>query len=354
MTGGHMLRKSLYLTLSVLLLLTACGKGTVVTVTQVPTKAIIIAPTTEVPPTAIEQSATSTIAPAKILPTNLPNCTDQAAFVADVSIPDNTKFNANAKFIKTWRIKNTGTCAWNSKYWMVFSSGYKMESPDFVELSDTAPGQTLDVSVNLTAPDKRGTANSFFELHNPVGNRLPIDTGLYLYVTIYVNPDIVGTTPTSGINNAGVASTPNATAIPGAACAYTADPSKVADVIESLNVYRAQNGLVPLVVNPFLTQAAQAHSADMACKNLFTHTGSDGSTIATRIAATGYNASGSTENVYGSFPPLTGQGVVSWWANDKTDLTHNKNLLTTKYSEIGVSYSFFNNFGYYVVDFASP
>jgi hypothetical protein len=28
--------------------------------------------------------------------------------------------------------------------------------------------------------------------------------------------------------------------------------------------------------------------------------------------------------------------------------------LSTTYTEIGVGYSFFNNFGYYVVDFAAP
>ena len=74
----------------------------------------------------------------------------------------------------------------------------------------------------------------------------------------------------------------------------------------------------------------------------------------TRVAAAGYSASGVAENVYGSFPPLTGQGVISWWATDQTDIRHNQNLLTTKYTEIGVAYAFFNNFGYYVIVFATP
>ncbi|HXQ38819.1 MAG TPA: CAP domain-containing protein, partial [Anaerolineales bacterium] len=60
------------------------------------------------------------------------------------------------------------------------------------------------------------------------------------------------------------------------------------------------------------------------------------------------------ENVYGSYPPLTGQGAVSWWINDKTDLRHNENLLSNIYTEIGVGYSFFGNFGYYVIVFAAP
>jgi uncharacterized protein YkwD len=45
---------------------------------------------------------------------------------------------------------------------------------------------------------------------------------------------------------------------------------------------------------------------------------------------------------------------VSWWAADQIDPRHNENLISTEYVEIGVGYSFFNNYGYYVVDFAKP
>jgi uncharacterized protein YkwD len=92
----------------------------------------------------------------------------------------------------------------------------------------------------------------------------------------------------------------------------------------------------------------------MACNSLFVHSGSDGSTPQTRVAAQGYSASSVSENVYGSNPPLDGPGVINWWRTDRTDPTHNQNLLSTTYTEIGVGYSFFNDFGYYVLVFASP
>ncbi len=344
-----MLRNPLYLTLLVALVLSACSKQAVATATQ-PPAAITVIPATKAPATPTLKA--STAAPTSIPPTNPPNCTDHATFIADVTVPDNTKFNAGTKYTKTWRVSNSGTCAWNSGYSIAFASGYKMDAADSSPLAYTAPGETLDISVDLTAPDKRGTANSFFELHNPAGNRFPIDTGVYLYVTIFVNPStsVAGGVPTSTASASSTGPSP----VTGGACAYSVDPSKVAEVISALNNYRLQKGLSALMVNPLLTQAAQAHSADMACKNLFGHTGSDGTTPATRVAATGYSASGVTENVYGSYPPLSGQGVVSWWATDLTDLRHNQNLLTTKYKEIGVAYSFYNNFGYYVIDFASP
>jgi uncharacterized protein YkwD len=124
-------------------------------------------------------------------------------------------------------------------------------------------------------------------------------------------------------------------------------------MVTALTNYRSQSNLAALPVNARLSQAAQRHANDIACNNLFVHTGSDGSTAESRVADAGYAASDVSENIYGSFPPLDGQGVINWWANDKTDLRHNENLLTTKYTEIGVAYAFFNNFGYYVIVFAT-
>ena len=39
---------------------------------------------------------------------------DWMAFVTDVTIPDGTVLQPNETFVKTWRIKNIGTCAWNT------------------------------------------------------------------------------------------------------------------------------------------------------------------------------------------------------------------------------------------------
>jgi len=139
-----------------------------------------------------------------------------------------------------------------------------------------------------------------------------------------------------------------------ATCAYTTDAAKITETINALNAYRAESGLPAYTVNELLTKAATAHANDMACNKLFAHIGSNDSTPATRVAASGYTASSATENVYGSYPPLSGQGAVDWWKNDKTDVRHNRNLLSTKFTEIGVGYSFFNNFGYYVLVFATP
>ncbi len=187
-------------------------------------------------------------------------------------------------------------------------------------------------------------------IKNPAGLIMKIDNDLRLWVIINVSSQVAAATQSSE----SIPVTGNESGFADAACALTTDTAKVTETINALNAYRAANGLPAYAVNDLLTKAAVAHANDMACNQLFTHTGSDGSTFTTRVAASGYNASSVTENVYGSYPPLTGQGAVDWWKNDKTDIRHNQNLLSTTYTEIGVGYSFFNNFGYYVLVFAKP
>ena len=230
-----------------------------------------------------------------------------------------------------------------------------MSAPAAVPLPVTNPGETVDLSVDLVAPSVPGTYQGNFVVKNPADLIMQIDNDSRLWLIIDVtsaptsSPTAIAGTgaATATASNSGSGST-NAT------CALTTDTARTTAMVTALTNYRGQTNLAALPINPLLNQAAQRHANDIACNNLFVHTGSDGSTPQTRVALTGYAASDVSENVYGSYPPLTGQGVISWWATDQTDLRHNQNLLTTKYTEIGVGYAFFNNFGYYVIVFATP
>jgi len=276
---------------------------------------------------------------------NAADCTNQAAFLTDVTIPDNTNIDQGKTFNKIWRIENTGTCIWTTDYIMTFVDGEKMNTLNSIPVELTRPNETLDIAIDLVAPKTEGSYRADFELHTPTGETIPIDKDNTLWVIINVG----ATAGNSGSTTTGTSGTLNS-----GDCAYTIDQDKVSEVLATINSYRAQSSLPALTTNTLLTEAAQAHSTDMACNSLFYHDGSDGSTPDSRVAAAGYSASGVTENVYGSWPPLNGQDVVSWWVMDQTDPRHNENLLTTKYSEIGIGYSFYDNYGYYVVDFAAP
>ena len=228
-----------------------------------------------------------------------------------------------------------------------------MLAPASVPLSVTYPGQSVEVSVDLFAPNAAGTHKGYFVIKNPAGLIMKIDNDSRLWVIIDV-PAEVASGPTATQGSGSIPVTGGEGGFANVTCGYTTDAAKITETIKAINAYRAQNGLPAYTVKENLTKAATAHANDMACNKLFVHKGSNGSTPASRVAASGYSASSITENVYGSYPPLSGQGAVDWWKNDKTDVNHNLNLLSTTYTEIGVGYSFYENFGYYVLVFAKP
>ena len=322
----------------------------------------VTSPTATGTTATIESSVTSTTLPEFTAtpepprPTNEPGCTNSASFITDVTIPDNSEIVGDTVFTKTWRVTNTGTCIWASDYTLTHYAEERMNAPASVPLDLTYPGQSVDISVPLTAPNSVGTHKGYFVIKNPAGLIMKINSDSRLWLIINVKTTVSATaTAVSGATSAPAATTGSSgNGFANVTCAYTTDQAKVNAVVSAVNAYRAQSGLPAYNVNPQLTLAAQAHANDMACNNLFVHTGSNGSTVDSRVVVSGYTAAFVTENVYGSYPPLTGQEVVNWWKNDKTDLSHNRNLVSDTYIEIGVGYAFFNNYGYYVIVFATP
>jgi hypothetical protein len=74
-------------------------------------------------------------------------------FIEDVTIPDGTVLKPGQDFQKIWRVINSGTCAWDDGYVLVYQGGkldgynVKIEkTKDFVQ-----PGQVKDFGVDLTA-----------------------------------------------------------------------------------------------------------------------------------------------------------------------------------------------------------
>jgi uncharacterized protein YkwD len=354
-----MFKKLSIVTLLMALLLSACGGGQAPEETAAPASTEPQAPTATEPvnqipvtgtteETQISDTATDVSpTPTPPRPPNEPGCTNSAAFVADVTIPDDSVIGAGETFTKTWRISNTGTCIWAWDYVLTHYSENRMGAPDAVPLAITPPGQTVDISVDLTAPNSPGKYKGNFVIENPEGLIMQINSDSRLWLIINVtNTAILPTT--TAVTSTSSSSSGSVT------CSFVTDVFTLTDAIDAINAYRTKNGLPEYAVDQLLVRAAQVHANDMACNNFFTHTGSNGSSPQSRIASTGYVASSVSENVYGSNPPLSGEGVVAWWATDTTDPRHNKNLLSTTYTEIGVGYSSFNGFGYYVLVFAVP
>lgn len=333
--------------------------------TQAPAATNTIALTPLLTNTALAETSavlpTATFTPVLPQPTNQADCINSASFVTDVTIPDNSNVTGGALFTKTWRVRNTGTCVWGSGYTLTHYSDEQMNAPASIPLNVTRPGEDVDISVELRAANTVGTHRGNFVIKNPAGLIMQIDNDSRLWVIINVMDVVTATassTPDTTVSSVTGTSTivtiSTESGFANATCSSSTDSAKLTETINAINAYRAQNGLADYTLNIRLARAAQAHANDMACNKLFVHTGSDKSTPQTRVRASGYEAAAVSENIYGSNPPLSGQAVVSWWMNDKTDLRHNQNLLSTVYTEIGVGYAFYDNFGYYVVVFAAP
>jgi uncharacterized protein YkwD len=365
-----MSKKTISIFILASIILSACGgqaqateTPTVVPATTAPPPTNTSIPTQEnvVPVTGETPSPSPT--PTVFVPDNPADCVNKASFVTDVTIPDNSNVAAGSAFTKTWRIQNTGTCIWWSGYTLQHYSENAMSAPASVPLPITNPGETADISIDLIAPSVAGTYRGNFVIKNPADLIMQVDNDSRLWVIINVTgsatsaptetPGTPGTASAAGGTVTATASGSSSGSV-AAACALTTDAPRTEQVAAAINTYRAQNNLVAYTVNPQLTQAAQRHANDMACNQLFYHNGTDGSTPQSRVADSGYVASFVTENVYGSYPPLTPEQAVTWWKTDQTDPNHNLNLISTKYTEIGVGYAVFNNFGYYVVVFATP
>lgn len=112
------------------------------------------------------------------LPSPDPSCTNRARFVADVTIPDDTNLEAGSAFVKTWRLRNAGTCTWGSGYSLVFAGGEQMGGPASAPLAVTVrPGEVVDVSVTLAAPLDPGAHRGYWQLRSADGSLFGIGYG---------------------------------------------------------------------------------------------------------------------------------------------------------------------------------
>ena len=392
-----MIKKLFIVTALMTLVLSGCGGGQAeaetptVTVTEGPVATTPVStteapsvtdtsapPSPEISATATQSTPAGTQAPTldPSRPTNAPDCTNSAAFIADVTIPDNTNVAGGTTFTKTWRVSNTGTCIWAADYTVTYYSDERLGAPPSVPLPLTYPGQNADISIDLVAPNSNGTHRGNFVIKNPTGLIMKIgdDSRLWVIINVTVTTAIMpsatatpiantavsavtetvivtGTSPTTAASSNSSSNVSNVTT---GTCAFSTDREKLTEVINAVNSYRATKGLPPYTVNAQLAQAAQRHANDIACHKLYVHTGSDGSTPQSRVKDTGYLAKSVSENVNGNYPPLDGQGAVNWWINDKTEPRHGQNLLSITFKEIGVGYSFFDNYGFYALVFATP
>ncbi|MCC6146175.1 MAG: hypothetical protein IT308_01265 [Anaerolineaceae bacterium] len=341
--------------------------ATLVSTLGVPTEPIRVdsSPVPERSPTpAVEQVSPAItpepgfITPASPVEATLTNtasgntCVDTAAYFGDVTIPDGTSFKQNVRFTKTWRIRNEGSCTWGNGYSLVFHSGDILDGPLTNPMPAAAPGDIVEVSVDLKSPPQGGEYTGFWEFQNPDNRRFGVNSNgidliwVKIGVSFYTDeghlPTLAPAVSTPGVAPAG--------------CTADQNLQYNQQLLTLINQARRTAALPELTPQKQLDAAAYAHSADMACNDFVDHVGSDGSTWTTRIKAQNYEYTYASENIYVGNPAFGGdaQGAFNWWMNSQI---HRDNILSPKVTEIGISYVYnaaSTYGGYATLDFARP
>jgi uncharacterized protein YkwD len=170
-----------------------------------------------------------------------------------------------------------------------------------------------------------------------------------------VTPTTAGGTATTAATSSAATSAPGGTAA-AATCSFDENADFVTQLQTLINDERTGAGLPALTVNAQLTEAAEAHAAEMICNDYLSHLGLDGSTPEDRVREAGFSASLVLENLYALHPAYGGnpQSAVEWWMGDEDS---REDLLSPDTTAVGIAYVTSDESllgGYFVVVSASP
>lgn len=216
------------------------------------------------------------------------------------------------------------------------------ESPSKSPSPESSPTPSLSIPASRTATTT-STSSRTPTLYVPVyptsTQTQPIVPTTTRTRTLTVPPP-PPTTPTQTPKHTASFTPPQAstatTTPPIASCPLSGNSAYEATLLNLINQARNDNGLASLTLRNPLTAAARVHSADMACNNFISHTGSDGSRPADRVAAQGYSFTWIGENIYaGGGSYNAPEQAFTWWMNSTP---HRENILGANYQSIGIGY----------------
>lgn len=109
-------------------------------------------------------------------------CTLDAEFVEDITVADGTIVEPGEPFEKTWRIRNIGTCNWLTGTILMGRSSNALGGSQTAEVPTVKAGETVDVTLELTAPDQNGVYAGWWQLQSPEGKLY--GAGLYTEIQV--------------------------------------------------------------------------------------------------------------------------------------------------------------------------
>jgi len=136
--------------------------------------------------------------------TTISDCSDAAKFEAE-TIPDDTPFPPGATFVKTWTLRNVGTCTWSNNYALIFDKGERMDGTSPTPLGAVVqPNGTIQIYLPQTAPQTPGEYQGFWKLRNPQGQTFGLgkNADVAFWIKILVQPGAAVASTPSGSRGA--------------------------------------------------------------------------------------------------------------------------------------------------------
>ncbi|GAA4193564.1 hypothetical protein GCM10022252_36700 [Streptosporangium oxazolinicum] len=93
---------------------------------------------------------------------------DDSAFEGDVTYPDGTVVRSGTRFTKIWRLRNTGTVPWHGRHLRRINNT-PCRAPERVPIRPTAPGEAVDIAVDVRAADVAGRCKIYWKMINDSG-----------------------------------------------------------------------------------------------------------------------------------------------------------------------------------------
>ena len=124
--------------------------------------------------------------------TPIPIPCNAAKYIEDVTIPDWSKVDAGASFVKTWKVKNVGTCSWTKEYKIFFFGGNQLKAADAVAFPQVVnPGETVNLSVSMTAPSDTGSFSGSWMLKAANGTVFGVGSAYNVALTVNIKVESV-------------------------------------------------------------------------------------------------------------------------------------------------------------------
>lgn len=87
------------------------------------------------------------------------------------TVPSGSRLDPGERFVKTWQIKNTGSCDWPREFKFTFIGGYDFQGADTTGIRQRVPaGSTVEVSMSIDAPNDPDSYSSSWQIATDEGN----------------------------------------------------------------------------------------------------------------------------------------------------------------------------------------